>query len=113
MRTVEELKALPGYVKLKDFLVSAKINTTVYVDTDFFVDDDIPLLMLITANVTLAFEKLYEAIPELLTVGSESFQELSLYFILLAKTMKVLSLQRSYNFKLGETKKGDLNYENN
>lgn len=73
MKTIEDVKALPGYSTLKDFLVSAKIKTTVYVDTNYFSDEDIPMLLLVTEDVEDAFDKLYKAIPELLTEGSESY----------------------------------------
>lgn len=73
--TLESLKELPGYSMLKDFLLYAKIHTTIYVETEYFDDDgdDVPMLLLITSDVDNAFAKLYEAIPELLTEGSESY----------------------------------------
>lgn len=73
MKTIEDVKALPGYTTLKNFVLHAKINTAIYVDTNYFSDEDIPLLLLITEDVDAAFDKLYKAIPELLTVGSESY----------------------------------------
>ena len=73
--TLESLKELPGYSMLKDFLLYAKIHTTIHVETEYFDDDgdDVPMLLLITSDVNNAFAKLYEAIPELLTEGSESY----------------------------------------
>lgn len=73
MKTIEDVKALPGYATLKDFLVSAKIKTTVYVDTNYFSDEDKPMLLLVTEDVDNAFDKLYKEIPELLTMGSDMF----------------------------------------
>lgn len=70
--TLESLKELPGYSMLKDFLLYAKIHTSIYVEDAYF-DDDVPMLLLITEDVDTAFAKLYEAIPELLTEGSESY----------------------------------------
>lgn len=73
MKTIEDVKALPGYATLKDFLVSAKIKTTVYVDTIYFSDEGIPMLLLVTEDVDNAFDKLYKEIPELLTMGSDMY----------------------------------------
>lgn len=73
MKTIEDVKALPGYATLKNFVLHAKINTAIYVDTNCLSDKDIPMLLLVTEDVEAAFDKLYKAIPELLTVGSDAY----------------------------------------
>ena len=82
MRTVEDVKALPGYAGLKNTLIDLKVSAYIYVSTDYLEGStSIPIILVNTVNPKAIFKQVQSLMPEFKNEEPGSMSEDRLGFI--------------------------------
>lgn len=82
MRTVEDVKALPGYARFKQTLMDLKVSAPIYVSTEYLEGSwPKPIILVNTVNPKVIFNQVMNLMPEFENEEPDSMAEDQLGFI--------------------------------